>query len=84
MVEAHGPGDVEFGVGRLIKEFLDLKDLPCDEIARALIKRVAEYAGGGEPEDDRTVVVIKRHPHAAGPGSDHRRSTGSTPIPKPA
>jgi sigma-B regulation protein RsbU (phosphoserine phosphatase) len=83
MVEAHGPGGVEFGVGRLIKEFLDLKELPCDEIARALIKRVGEYAGGGEPEDDRTVVVVKRHPHAPGPAGDHRRSTGSTPIPKP-
>jgi serine phosphatase RsbU (regulator of sigma subunit) len=61
MVEAHGPGDEEFGVGRLIKEFLDIRELPADEIARALIKRVGDWAGGGEPEDDRTVVVLKRH-----------------------
>ena len=61
MVEAHGAGGEEFGVGRLIKDFLDLRELPSDEIARALIKRVGEWAGGGEPEDDRTVVVLKRH-----------------------
>ncbi|HEY3203778.1 MAG TPA: PP2C family protein-serine/threonine phosphatase [Thermoanaerobaculia bacterium] len=59
MVEAHG-GEGEFGVGRLTGAFLDLRPLPCDEIARALIKRVNEYAGGGAPEDDRTVVVLKR------------------------
>jgi sigma-B regulation protein RsbU (phosphoserine phosphatase) len=61
MVEAHGPDDEEFGVGRLIKEFLDLQELPCDDIARALIRRVGEWAGGGEPDDDRTVVVLKRY-----------------------
>ena len=61
MVEAHGLGGEEFGVGRLIKDFLDLRELPSDEIARALIKRVGEWSGGGEPEDDRTVVVLKRH-----------------------
>jgi len=69
MVEAHGPGGEEFGVGRLIKEFLDLRELPPDEIARVLIKRVAEWAGGGEPEDDRTVVVLKRHTEPFAPES---------------
>ena len=61
MVEAHGPEGEEFGVGRLVQQFLDLRALPCDEIARALIRRVGEWAGGGDPEDDRTVVVLKRH-----------------------
>ena len=71
MVEAHGPDDEEFGVGRLIKAFLELRDLPCDELARALIRRVSEWAcsteelaaakPGDELEDDRTVVVLKRH-----------------------
>jgi sigma-B regulation protein RsbU (phosphoserine phosphatase) len=69
MIEAHGPGGEEFGVGRLIKEFLDLRELPPDEIARALIKRVGEWAGGGEPEDDRTVVVLKRHVEPFAPES---------------
>jgi sigma-B regulation protein RsbU (phosphoserine phosphatase) len=81
MIEAHGADGAEFGVGRLIKAFLDLRDLPCDEISRALIKRVGEYAGGGEPEDDRTVVVLKRDKGPA-PSGEERRSTGSTPATK--
>ena len=64
MVEAHDDDGEEFGVGRLTKAFLDLRDRPCDEIARELIKTVGEWAGGGEPEDDRTVVVLKRHTEA--------------------
>ncbi|MGE5277397.1 MAG: PP2C family protein-serine/threonine phosphatase [Acidobacteriota bacterium] len=67
MVEAHGPEGEEFGVGRLVRAFLDIRSLPSDEIARALIKRVGEYAGGGEPEDDRTVVVLKRYEEALSP-----------------
>jgi len=74
MIEAHGEDGAEFGVGRLIKAFLDLRDLPCDDLARALIKRVNEYAGGAEPEDDRTVVVLKRHTEGAPPAP--ARSTG--------
>jgi sigma-B regulation protein RsbU (phosphoserine phosphatase) len=83
MIEAHGADGAEFGVGRLIKAFLDLRDLPCDEISRALIKRVGEYAGGGEPEDDRTVVVLKRD---KGPATtpEERRPTGTAAVPKPA
>jgi sigma-B regulation protein RsbU (phosphoserine phosphatase) len=82
MVEAHDEKGEEFGVGRLIGAFLDLRNLPCDEIARALIKRVAEYAGGGEPEDDRTVVVVKRHAVPAPGGEDRRGTSGAIPIPK--
>jgi sigma-B regulation protein RsbU (phosphoserine phosphatase) len=81
MVEAHDENDVEFGVGRLTRAFLELRSLPCDEIARALIQRVGEYAGGGEPEDDRTVVVLKRHAGVAPPG-DERRTTGGTAVAK--
>jgi sigma-B regulation protein RsbU (phosphoserine phosphatase) len=80
MVEAHDENDVEFGVGRLTRAFLELRDQPCDEIARELIRRVAEYAGGGEPEDDRTVVVLKRHAGPA-PAAEERRTTG-TAVPK--
>jgi phosphoserine phosphatase RsbU/P len=76
MVEAHGSDGEEFGIGRLTRAFLDLRDLPCDELVRALVRKVADYAGGGEPEDDRTVVVLKRH-HGPAPSSE-RRTTGTT------
>ncbi len=81
MIEAHGSDGAEFGVGRLVKAFLDLRDQPCDEIARALIRQVAEYAGGGEPEDDRTVVVLKRHEGPAS-GAEEKWSTASGSFPK--
>jgi len=77
MVEAHDENDVEFGVGRLSRAFLEVREMACDEIARALIRRVAEYAGGGEPEDDRTVVVLKRHLVPQQP-TEERRTTGGT------
>ena len=75
MVEAHGEGGEEFGVGRLSRAFLEARDLPCDEIARELIRRVSEYAGGGDPEDDMTVVVLKRHEGSAPP--EERRTAGT-------
>lgn len=79
MVEAHGSHGEEFGVGRLTRGFLELKEKPCDEIARALVKRVEEWSGGVEPEDDRTVVVVKRHAGAA-PGGDTRFTSGVYPV----
>lgn len=76
MVEAHNDEDEEFGPGRLSRAFLEMRDRPADEIARELVNRVAEWAGGGEPEDDRTVVVLKRHFGPAS-GGEERRTTGT-------
>ncbi len=83
MVEAHSPGGEEFGVGRLTKAFLELREHPCDEIARSLILRVGEYSEGREPEDDRTVVVLKRHAGPA-PVRAERRSTEALAPPTSA
>ena len=79
MVEAHGPGGEEFGVERLTQAFRELRGKPCDEIARELVKKVEEWTGGAEPEDDRTVVVLKRH-HGPAPGGDTRTTTGVFPM----
>jgi sigma-B regulation protein RsbU (phosphoserine phosphatase) len=75
MVEAHGPGGEEFGVGRLTGAYLDVKEKPCDEIARTLVQKVQEWTERADPEDDRTVVVVKRHSGPA-PGGDTRVTTG--------
>ncbi len=80
MVEAHNHEGEEFGVGRLTRAFLSIRDRPCDEIARELIKQVGEWSGGGEPEDDRTVVVVKRHFGPAPVPEDRRATTGVQPI----
>jgi sigma-B regulation protein RsbU (phosphoserine phosphatase) len=60
MLEATDPKGREFGVERLKRAFLTLKDRPSDEIVRALIDKVGEHARHRAAEDDRTVVVVKR------------------------
>ncbi len=71
----------EFGPGRLTRAFLELRERPCDEIARELISKVNEWSGGGDPEDDRTVVVLKRH-FGPAPADDRRPTSGTYPVPK--
>jgi serine phosphatase RsbU (regulator of sigma subunit) len=60
MLEATDPKGREFGVERLKVAFLALRDRPSDDIVRALVEKVGDYAGGRPAEDDRTVVVVKR------------------------
>src|SRR6266542_1746591 len=60
MFEATDGKGREFGLERLKKAFLALRDQPANEITRALIDRVAEFTRRRTPEDDRTVVVVKR------------------------
>lgn len=62
MIEATDPRGREYGVERLKKAFLALRDRPGDEIVRALVEKVGEYVRDRAPEDDRTVVVVKRAP----------------------
>ena len=59
MIEASDGKGREFGIERLKKSFLGLRDRPAAEIARAMIDRIGEFTGGKPPEDDRTVVVVK-------------------------
>jgi Stage II sporulation protein E (SpoIIE) len=60
MFEAHDAQGREFGIERLIEAFAALREKPADEIARKLVDDVRAWTGGGEPEDDQTVVVLKR------------------------
>jgi sigma-B regulation protein RsbU (phosphoserine phosphatase) len=75
MTEAVDPKGREFGVERLKKAFLALKDRPADDIVRALTDKVGEYVRRA-PEDDRTVVVVKRTQPPA------PASTAPTPPPE--
>ena len=71
MIEATDSRGKEFGIERLKKAFLALRDRPAAEITRALIDRLNDFTQGRPPEDDRTVVVVKYltegTPAAAGP-----------------
>jgi sigma-B regulation protein RsbU (phosphoserine phosphatase) len=60
MTEACDPKGREYGVERLKKAFLSIRERPSDEIVRALVQKVGEHVRTGAPEDDRTVVVVKR------------------------
>jgi sigma-B regulation protein RsbU (phosphoserine phosphatase) len=82
MVEAHNDDGEEFGTGRLSKAFVELRDRPADEIARELVKRVSEWSGGKEPEDDLTVVILKRHFGSAPAVDDRIGTSGAFTVPK--
>ncbi|MFN2387700.1 MAG: PP2C family protein-serine/threonine phosphatase [Thermoanaerobaculia bacterium] len=60
IVEATDPRGREFGIERLKNAFTALRDRPADEIPRQIIERVKEFTKSADPEDDRTVVVVKR------------------------
>jgi Stage II sporulation protein E (SpoIIE) len=74
MFEATDGKGREFGMERLKKAFLALRDQPANEITRALVDRIAEFTRRRTPEDDRTVVVVKRIPFEA------RRPGDATPT----
>jgi sigma-B regulation protein RsbU (phosphoserine phosphatase) len=59
MIEATDGKGKEFGIERLKKAFLGLREKPAAEITRALVDRIGEFTGGRPAEDDRTVVVVK-------------------------
>jgi sigma-B regulation protein RsbU (phosphoserine phosphatase) len=85
MIEATDGKGKEFGIERLKKAYLAIRERPAAEITRTLIDRVSEFTGGRPPEDDRTVVVVKYpvevSPHPADPGSrlDGPRTTDGAP-----
>jgi len=83
MFEAHDEEGREFGIDRLTEAFQALREKPADEIARGLIDAVREHAQC-EPEDDQTVVVIKRTEEGAAStrpsdGTHTTRQTGDLP-----
>jgi phosphoserine phosphatase RsbU/P len=73
MVEATDGKGREFGVERLKKAFLAMRERPSEEIARALIDRVREFTRDRPAEDDRTAVIVKRNTDAS------RRTTDGAP-----
>jgi sigma-B regulation protein RsbU (phosphoserine phosphatase) len=60
MFEATDSKGREFGMERLKKAFFAVRERPADEIVRNLADRVKDFLKGVAPEDDRTVVVVKR------------------------
>jgi sigma-B regulation protein RsbU (phosphoserine phosphatase) len=83
MFEATDGRGHEFGMERLQQAFLELRDRPANDITRALIDRVSEFTRGRPPDDDRTVVIVKRTQEPARRATDgaRRSSDGVQPPP---
>jgi len=58
----------QFGWPRTMAVVKAHRDLPAEEIARALAQAARDFAGGAPPEDDVTVVIIKRLPNSVEQG----------------
>jgi len=52
--------DEEFGVARLQRLIARHADRPAAEIVQTVFQAVARYAGTPIPEDDQTLVIVKR------------------------
>ncbi len=60
VIEVKGRKKEEFGLERLKKEILRVKDLPPAEAAERIVQGVFEFSGREELSDDLTLLVLKR------------------------
>ena len=80
VVEAHDAKGREFGAVRLRKLVAEARRHPAREIAHRVANAVRSWRGGAAPEDDVTVVAIKRGPKGSG---EHRIRDASDPGTRP-
>ncbi|HEV7240330.1 MAG TPA: PP2C family protein-serine/threonine phosphatase [Thermoanaerobaculia bacterium] len=57
IIEAHDPGDREFGTDRLVRVVKANRNRTAQEIGQEVLTRVAKW--GREGEDDRTIVIVR-------------------------
>jgi serine phosphatase RsbU (regulator of sigma subunit) len=60
ITEREGPGDDEYGLGRLSAFFAARRDVALGALPEALLENLSQFAGGAPPRDDSTVVLLKR------------------------
>ncbi len=82
VVEAHDAKGREFGVARLKKLVTEARRHPAKEIALRVANAVKSWRGGAAPEDDVTVVAIKRAHRK--PGEPPRVSPGGSGTTPPS
>jgi sigma-B regulation protein RsbU (phosphoserine phosphatase) len=76
IVEATDAREREFGVSRVKRLVSELRKRPARELAERVMQAAADWGAGKSPEDDRTVVVIRRTGKPVAPG-------GTTPPSSP-
>jgi sigma-B regulation protein RsbU (phosphoserine phosphatase) len=60
IVECRNKGGEEFGEGRLIETLRDSSRLPARRVLDKVYEAVEAFSPGAEPDDDMTVVILKR------------------------
>jgi sigma-B regulation protein RsbU (phosphoserine phosphatase) len=60
LVEARNPLGEEYGFDRLRRRAPALRDLPPAQAGRMLIEEVDAFLEGGRPQDDLSVVLLRR------------------------
>jgi len=58
--ECRNPAGEEFGTGRIVRAVRRLAGRTAGEILAAIFSDLREFTGGADPDDDRTVLIIKR------------------------
>lgn len=80
IVEAHDKRGREFGIPRLKRLLVELRKRRAKEIAEGVMNAVKAWDDGLAPEDDRTVVVVRR---ATPPPKSGVRPAFAPPKPAP-
>jgi serine phosphatase RsbU (regulator of sigma subunit) len=58
MTDCRNPAGEAFGLERIQDAFLDLRDLPAQEVCDCLLKTLIDYQQGSKQDDDVTLVAI--------------------------
>jgi serine phosphatase RsbU (regulator of sigma subunit) len=64
LTEVFRGDDDEYGLARLLDEFRYCPETDCSAILDWLWRKVGEFSGGGEQQDDMTALVLCRQPAA--------------------
>lgn len=59
LTEARSPSGEEFGIQRLTEVIDGCRSAPVGEIQSTIMAAVSEFTGGQEPDDDRTLLIIR-------------------------
>jgi len=62
LVEARNADDVEFGLDRLRRMAPALRAMEADQAGRRLLAEVEQFLAGARPQDDLSLVLIRRQP----------------------
>ena len=63
ITESHNKNKDEFGEERLIQAALKYRELPAQKMIEFILAEVDKFSERLEPDDDRTLVIVKRADH---------------------